>query len=250
MRAQNNILEAKTMKATITLTQAGLTPEQARSTAELLRDIYLEGLHTPLTAVNAVDCKRGAATAPKVKAVIKLHDRDMSKQRRQKRKWGVMLLINNRPVPIAFGSKEGTMIYICTLLKNKIGERMFRHEIFNNSKGKHSKLSKSKSQKWLKAVYDTLFCGSNDDFATWSKKIQASRGHALDQGKSQACRKIKEALKLHPEALPHCLVGTVTDGNRDSYYSIAIKGDDITVPETLEHLVDEFYEMVGIAPME
>ena len=127
---------------------------------------------------------------------------------------------------------------------------MYRHEFINNSKGHKSRLNRKKSFIWLKAAYDTLFKSCSIDYNTWICKIQSDNGHSLDQGKSQANNVIKNALKEHPEAISYGKINTRKDENKDSFYSIEIESDNITIPMDLEFLVTDFYGMVGIEPVE
>ena len=44
----------------------------------------------------------------------------------------------------------------------------------------------------------------------------------------------------------YCTIKTKEDEIGDSYYDIKIESDKITVPENMQFLLDEFYEMMNI----
>ena len=249
-----NLIADTTMKAASTITESGLPEEKA---AKELWYVYLNALKglnafykTPHATGEVIDFVCGKKTVSSVKAEIKqIYDKKPN-GRRQRKKWGVCLTIDNTTIEIPFGGKEQTMIYVCALLRNKIGERMYRHEFINNSKGHKSRLNRKKSYIWLKSVYDALFKSCSIDYNTWINKIHSDNGHALDQGKSQVNNVIKNALKGHPEAISYGTVNTHKDENKDSFYSIEIESDNITIPKDLEFLVSNFYDMVDLKPAE
>ena len=251
---RENITKETSKRAVSTLKAAGIPEDHAEIAAELLWKFYLEEFKAskwPLSAVE--DVRRGCGHKhlfePEIRAEVKVFDNNMPGFRRQRKKWGVQLFVNDQPYQITFDCKDQTLIYICTLMRNKIGEKLYHHEFFNNSKGKTSKLKQKNTARWTRAVYNTLFPGNVSDFDTWINNIERAHGRPLHQGKSQANRTIKGDLASEPDTVVHhCVIDTRHDTNGDSYYNVDIDADSITLPESLERLVDDFYEIVGIAP--
>ena len=101
---------------------------------------------------------------------------------------------------------------------------------------------------WLEKVFYTIYPSMHPPFEDWMQKIQDEKnpGHPLNQGKSQAVRKVQEALEEQPDGRYYCVIDTRSDANGDSYYNIRIKPENIMIPEKMQYLVDEFYDMMGI----
>lgn len=171
-----------------------------------------------------------------VKKVLK------NEKKKKKKEYGFVFMVNDKVFPICFGSKDQTMLYACTLIRQKMSEKMYLHEFFNNSKGGSSKtkFKKGKSEKWLKAVYEAIFPQDAREFSDWIGKVKEAHGHPLNQGKSQSSKRIEEILDSQPSAIYFCSVNTKEDEIGDSYYDIKIPSEKIIIPKEMQFLIDEF----------
>ena len=258
-------IQDKVSKAVDKLTRAGLSTYQAELAVETLWSIIETEFNIPdqetsdEIAKGTVDKEYSSyirrdqttrfkpQTEPTVSAAIKRVS-VVSKNGHERLHWGVEFHVNGEAFPIYFGSKPQTMIYICTLLRAKLGEKLYLHEFFNNSKGTKSKFQRKKSMPWLEEVFYTIYPSMQPPFEEWMQKIQDEKnpGRPLNQGKSQAARKVQEALEGQPDGRYYCVIDTKSDSNGDSYYNIRIKPDNIMIPEKMQYLVDEFYDMMDI----
>ena len=261
-----HLIRTKVSKAVDRLTQAGLSTDQAELAVETLWSIIETEFNTPdeetsdEIAKGTVDKDYSSyirrdqttrfkpQTEPKVSAAIKRISVGVLKNGHERLHWGVEFQVNDEFFPIYFGSKHQTMIYVCTLLRAKLGEKLYLHEFFNNSKGLKSKFQRKKSMCWLEKVFYTIYPSMHPPFEDWMQKIQDEKnpGRPLNQGKSQAVRKVQEALEEQPDGRYYCVIDTRSDANGDSYYNIRIKPENIMIPEKMQYLVDEFYDMMGI----
>lgn len=170
------------------------------------------------------------------------------KNGREKREYGVVFAVDGVKVEMPFGLKDEAMIYVCALLRQKKGERLYLHEFYRNSKGRKSKYTRESSQVWLKGVYDTLYSNSSKDFAAWERGVRNVRlnrktgeelscgamGHGLAQAVSHLRRNIKITLAEWPEVAAMCTVATSQDENKDTFYGLGIEPDMIVLPEELD----------------
>lgn len=184
---------------------------------------------------------------PSVSVEIKRLVRNVSRNGREKMGLGIVFTVNGESFPVCFGSKDQTMLYVCTLLRKKKGERMYIHEFFNNSKGNSAKarFRRGKSDKWLKAVYDAIFPFDAREFKEWIGMVNERRGHPLCQGKSQGNRLVVQTLDTQPSGAYYCTVKTKRDEISDSYYDINVSPREIIIPENLQFLLDDFDELMG-----
>ena len=220
------------------LTQAGFSEEQAKlATSILLRLIAHESY-----------LRRQPTVEPTIQVEIKRFVSKVLKNGFEKKAWGVEIRVNDDVFPVIFGGKDQTMVYICTLLRRKLGESMFIHEFYNNSKGRNSKFSRPRSRAWLKAVFNAIFPSMDRSFEEWIETVESKKGRPLNQGKAQASSLIQRILDSQPEGISYCVLDTKVDEAGDSYYYIGIKPENIIVPQELSYLVDEFYEMTGANP--
>ena len=191
-------------------------------------------------------------TRPKEKPLINMEIQHITKTilktGREKKEYGIVITVNGESYPICFGSKDQTMIYICSLLRLKMNEKMYIHEFFNNSKGNstRTKFKRGHSEQWLKAVYDTIFPLDAREFKDWIGKIKETHGRPLNQGKSQSVKLVEQTLDSQSSAIWFCVVNTREDEIGDSYYDISIAPDNIKIPSNMQFLIDEFSELMGI----
>lgn len=185
---------------------------------------------------------------PTISVEIKHIVKTVLKSGKEKKEYGFVFGVNDEVFSVCFGSKDQTMLYACTLLRQKMGEKMYLHEFFNNSKGYSSKtkFKKGKSEKWLKAVYETIFPHDPREFNDWIGKVKEAHGRPLNQGKSQSTKRIEELLDSQSSAIYFCAINTREDEIGDSFYDIKIPSEKIIIPETMQFLIEEFEDLMGI----
>ena len=154
---------------------------------------------------------------------------------RTKMAWGMEIDIDGNVVPVYIGSIAAAMVYICTLLKQKMGTHLYRSAFKRSMVEKNSLVKRHKDIIWLEQVYKTLFPGTQEDFKTWYKNMQENSCHYINQGKAEACRKIKKYLVKHQNATPFCIIETCKD--KETYYNIDVPAENIIVPAELEDLI-------------
>ncbi|MBR3093180.1 MAG: hypothetical protein IKG99_09180 [Bacteroidaceae bacterium] len=255
-------------KAVERLTKEGFTEDQAKIAASVLWDLLVSELKLPNKATSdeialgAVDWHHSSyitqeqrkrlkpTKEPSIQVEIKRVVTRVLKNGGEKRSWGVEIYVNGNAFPINFGSKDRTMLYICTLLREKLGERLYIHEFYNNSKGRKSRFSRTRSRAWLKSAFNELFPSMDRSFDEWIEKIETAKGRPLNQGKTQATKLIEDTLtEPQPDGIYYCILRTQEDEAGDSYYHIKVKPENIIVPQELSYLVDEFYEMTNTQPV-
>lgn len=150
-----------------------------------------------------------------------------------KKAWGVEITIGESVIPIYIGSTAAAMIYISTLLKQKMGTCLYRDTF------KHPLPNKSRHEDviWLEQVYHKLFLGAEKNFDTWYKDMQKDSCRFINQGKSESKRRIKDSLTNYPSAIDYCQVQKIGGRNERPYYYINIPKENITVPKALECLI-------------
>lgn len=173
---------------------------------------------------------------PKVRvSIIKMPEQwKLPEKERTKEPWAIKINVNGESFNIKVGSKDQRMVYVCTLIRQKLGEHMYLHEFFKNSRGKCCKFTKEGSESWLREVYNLLFMYPARDFSEWIAKANDARnlGRSINQGKSQINAYIKRRLKdfeLDVSELP--IIDKMEDENKDSYYTTYLNPEDIDIPE-------------------
>lgn len=173
--------------------------------------------------------KRKPTISVEIKQVVK----QTLKSGREKTAYGFVFTIDDETYSVYLGGKEQTMIYACALLRQKMGQKMYRHEFINNSRGlsPETEFTREKAKPWIKKIYEFLFKNDSCEFAKWYSKLETNSGQPLNQGKSQINSKIKD--NLPESAVYFCKVNTKSDDLGDTYYDIQIPAEKITVPEEL-----------------
>lgn len=186
--------------------------------------------------------------APTISVEIKHIVKAVRRDGTTKKSYGFVFKVDDEAFTIIFGSKDQSMLYLCTLLRQKMGEKMYLHEFYNNTKGDSSKakFKKLMSDKWLKAVYDSIYPFDARDFKEWIGKVRSGNGRPMNQGKSQSSRQLEELFESHPSAIYYCTISTREDEVGDSFYDLKIPSNMITVPENMQFLIDDFEELMGI----
>lgn len=178
---------------------------------------------------NEMRIKREKLVAINVKKI----ERRVLKNGHVKKEWGVEFIVDGCVVPICFGSKEAAMIYIGALLKQKVGERLYRADFLKPL------ALRLPSTLWLEELYNTLFIGADRSFGEWHEKMKKGRGvgnemmdgGGISQGKCICNRKLNECL----DGL--CCINARKDENGKTFYEIDIAADNITISEELDGLL-------------
>lgn len=169
---------------------------------------------------------------------------------REKREYGVKFYVDGKEFPLHFRLKTATMIYVCTLLRRKMGERMFSHDFYRVPRGRrHCGVS----QEWLKRVYDMLFPVKSKDYRDWERSLRnvpwssrlgrevcregAAWGHNLANGVSRVRSEIKKTLSGCMGALDLCSVSSDKDECGMSFYGLKIAPENIIIPKEFEGLL-------------
>lgn len=160
--------------------------------------------------------------------------------REKSKKYGVEIVVNGHSASIYFSSKDQTMLYFAALLRHKIEQPLYLHELYNNSKGHKSKYNRDISRRWLKSIYELVFGLSNKSFDTWYSGVDKQRGKPLYQGKSQINNRIQKALCDMPDAIYYCLLNIETDSVGNTYYYVRSNPSDILVDDAMQSLCDKF----------
>lgn len=185
---------------------------------------------------------------PEISVEIKHNRQKTFKDGREKYNYDLIFMVNGDMFPVHLGSKDQMMLYVCTLLRHIMGEKMYIHEFIHNTKGKSAKtrFQRKNSQRWLKAVYDTLYPYEARDFNQWYRSLETRKGSPLSQAKTQSDKQVEQALEPYPSAVYFCTTNTKEDKLGDSYYDIKIDPKRIIIPEEMQFLIDEFYDLVGL----
>ena len=178
----------------------------------------------------------GLLEAPKIKvSIVKMPEQwKLPEGRRTKELWAIKINVNGESFNIKVGSKDQRMVYVCTLIRQKLGEHMYLHEFFRNGRGRHCKFTKQGSKEWLRDVYNLLFHHPARDFSDWMARVDdtENRGRSINQGKSQINAYIKDRLKafeLDVSEMP--IIDKMEDEHQDSYYTTYLQPEDIEIPE-------------------
>lgn len=178
----------------------------------------------------------GLLEAPKIKvSIVKMPEQwKLPEGRRTKELWAIKINVNGESFNIKVGSKDQRMVYVCTLIRQKLGEHMYLHEFFRNGRGRYCKFTKQGSKEWLRDVYNLLFHHPARDFSDWMARVDdtENRGRSINQGKSQINAYIKDRLKafeLDVSEMP--IIDKMEDEHQDSYYTTYLQPEDIEIPE-------------------
>ena len=154
-----------------------------------------------------------------------------------KKAWGMEINIDGTNIPVYIGSTAAAMVYICTLLKQKMGTHLYRTAFKKPLPDKNSLIKRHKDVIWLKQVYEKLYPGAPVDFDNWYPDMQKNSCQFINQGKSESVRRIKACLYSFQDALPFCIVETCK--KEPSYFFIDIPADCIIIPKEMEELIND-----------
>ena len=158
-------------------------------------------------------------------------------RREIKKAWGMEISIDGTSIPVYIGSTPAAMVYICTLLKQKMGTHLYRAAFKKPLPDPSSPIKRHKDVIWLKQVYEKLYPGAPVNFDNWYSDKQKNSCQFINQGKSEAIRRIKACLYDFQDALPFCIVETCK--KEPSYFFIDIPADCIFIPKEIEELIND-----------
>ena len=154
-----------------------------------------------------------------------------------KQEWGVEIGVDGEVVPVYIGSTAAAMVYICTLLRHRIGDKLFR-EYFRLPLAFKQKLGKEGSYLlWIEQVYQKLYPGASVGFDDWYQKMQLDSCRFINQGKSESARVINRCLVNHPTAIYYCCIQKGQTEGRDTFYYFDLPAESIVVPSDFEDLL-------------
>ena len=173
----------------------------------------------------------------------------VTKYRKSVRQYGIVVSVGGTKVPITFTGSDQTMLYLSAIVRYKVGQPLYVHEFYNNSKGLCSIYKRGKSYGWLNRLFNTVVSRELGAFKRWLDNVQDSykKGRALYQAKSQTAAIVKGALKSHPKAQEACLLQLQSDAAGDTYYSFACPRENISICEELQGLMNEFEVLYSTA---
>ena len=154
-----------------------------------------------------------------------------------KQGWGIEINIKGDIVPVYIGSTAAAMVYICTLLRQKMGEKLYRDVFRKPLLGNRGCLKRDKDLLWLEQVYYKLFPGASIDFDEWYEKMKGESCRFINQGKSASVRIVNSCLKDYPEAVYYCCVQKGQTDKRESFYYFDVPNESIVVPDEFEELL-------------
>ncbi len=157
------------------------------------------------------------------------------------KKFGILVTIGEHQLPICFDCKDQAMLYFAALIRYKMGQPLYVHELYNNSKGMYSIYRRETSIPWLNAIFSHLYGREKGGFKTWMNKVQdeKKKGRALHQAKSQIKRIINEQLLIWPSIAQSICIDLAYDLNGDSYYTFGCLPENISICSSLQKVLDQ-----------
>ena len=145
-------------------------------------------------------------------------------------RWCLIFTINGEKVPVSMRGNQAFVLYLCTLIKQKSGNRLYRNSFTHPTR---------QDKQWFSKVYRFIYINSDSTFEDWFARYANDNYRSLNQAKCTANREITNSLKAY-----HCEESTYhlvlkNEGNR-RYYSINITPQCIELPEELFDNLDNY----------
>ena len=175
------------------------------------------------------------------KVTISIKEISVLRYRRETTLYGIEIGVNDTKIPIHLGDKTQTILYIAALIRFKMGQPLYLHELYRNSRGSQSIYKREKTYNWFSQIFDVIF-GKTAIFNDWANparkdKPQPRSGHDFNQAKSALFDKLKKKLGSEMEfALDYCCLHDACDANNDTYYTFHCSPEDIILDETAQKL--------------
>lgn len=154
-----------------------------------------------------------------------------------KQEWGVEIGVDGEVVPVYIGSTAAAMVYICTLLRHRIGDKLFRGYFRLPLAFKQKTGREGSYLLWIEQVYQKLYPGASVGFDDWYRKMQLDSCRFINQGKSESARVINRCLVSHPAAIYYCCLQKGQTEGRDTFYYFDLPAESIVVPSDFEDLL-------------
>ena len=154
-------------------------------------------------------------------------------------RYGVEILVNDTKVLLYIGDKTQSILYMAALVRFKMGQPLYLHELYRNSHGLRSVYKREKTYKWFARIFDDLF-GRTSSFEKWTTPIRNNQptprsGHDFNQAKSAVEDKLEALLVGNlASALDYCRLHSACDANGDTYYTFNCNPEDIILDETAQ----------------
>ena len=232
-----------------------LTDEKAKSDFKRMMEFFEASMDVPdikesdSYVQGTIDNSRSKKLSIDYKSRVKQGERpditiaiDKIAVENNKRVWGVEIRIDDMPIPIYIGSTAAKMVYICTLLRQKMGTYLFREAFKRPLPDKCSAIKRHPDVLWLEKVYKTLIPGAITDFDIWYPNMKNDSCRFINQGKSETARVIKTYLEDFNDAVYYCCIQKGVNDLKQTYYYIDIPTECIHIPEELEFLISDSAE--------
>lgn len=201
-------------------------------------DMYVQGTVDDSKS-NALRADYGSRNKQGDGSNITIYIKKISTERFRKnprKEWGVEIDVNGTVIPVYMGSTAATMVYICALLKRKMGTCLYRNVFKRPIPSKKSIMSRHEDIVWLNRVYRTLYLGVNVDFDTWYDNMKGNSCHYINVGISKSRSVVESCLINHSNAIYYCELKKGKD-NGSVFYYFNIPADQIIVSDELESLL-------------
>ena len=162
------------------------------------------------------------------------------KYRNVQERYGVEVEVDGKLVTISFGCKYCTLLYIATLLRQKIGIKLYAHELYFNAQGSRLRYQRDVSEAWFEDLYDALFHYADREFKTWIKKVREERGQPLFQAKSQIRSKVKALFPDKSNIVESLELRTERDDSGATYYYVDCDSELIALDANMKQIADDF----------
>ena len=170
---------------------------------------------------------------PSVKPDIKIYIERIpyidGRGKKMREKYGVRICAGSFEQKICFEETTQRMVYIATLLKHKMGKRLYAHELHNNSAGNSG--VREVAKQWLKKIYTTIISPDNSSFEKWIESVRerANAGRRLNNAISRTKHIITKGLEAYPDARYYSLMVSHRDSEKGVYYTLNCAPDDIII---------------------
>ena len=147
----------------------------------------------------------------------------------KKEEWGVVFNVDGIESSVYLGSKDMTMLYICTLIGKKYGWKV-----------SNQTFSDEGSIMWLGKVYQVLYKYKGREFDDWIKTMQIDTSDRCKNAKSQVNNLIWGSIP--DNAFYYFTLTAYKEGRSISSYNIRIEPENIFLPPELSNLKGEILE--------
>jgi hypothetical protein len=190
---------------------------------------------------NAIAINKCGRQKPAVKPNIKIYIERIpyvdGRGKKRRERYGVRISVGSFEQKILFEDATQTMMYTATLLRHKMGGRLYIHELRNNSYGTNA--AREMAKHWLKKIYTTIISPEKEAFDKWIESIRnpQNMGKKLTTAVSSTRRVVPNGLVMYPDAIYYSLIVSGNDAEKGGYYTINCSPDDIIVCGELQEMM-------------